>query len=80
LRFTAVLSAGDAASAPHQREGWVHEVALADHPDLDAFDVYLAGPPALIEAARSSYPRRGASRLYFDSFDYAPPAALTSVR
>jgi CDP-4-dehydro-6-deoxyglucose reductase len=79
LRFTAVLSDADSAGAPHRRLGWVHEVVLADHPDLSAFDVYAAGPPALVEAVRSSYPSRGAARLYFDSFDYAPPAALTSV-
>jgi CDP-4-dehydro-6-deoxyglucose reductase, E3 len=78
LRFTAVLSEASQEGAPHRRVGWVHEVALADHPNLEAFDVYVAGPPALVEAVRASYPRQGASRLYFDSFDYAPPAALTS--
>ena len=33
-----------------------------------------AGPPAMIEAMRVSFPRHGlpAQRLYFDSFDYAP--------
>jgi CDP-4-dehydro-6-deoxyglucose reductase, E3 len=70
LSFRTVLS--DAGG------GWVHEAALADHPDLSAFDVYVAGPPALVEAVRASYPSRGGSRLYFDSFDYAPPATLTS--
>jgi CDP-4-dehydro-6-deoxyglucose reductase, E3 len=54
----------------------VHEAVLADHPDLSAFEVYAAGPPALIEAIRSTFPRQGLSpeRLYFDSFDYAPDA------
>jgi CDP-4-dehydro-6-deoxyglucose reductase len=76
LRFSVVLS--EAASldptAAHRRLGWVHEVALADHPSLASFDVYAAGPPALIEAIRSTYPARGLSedRLHFDSFDYAP--------
>lgn len=78
LRFTAVLSAAESAGAPHRRLGWVHEAVLADHPELSAFDVYAAGPPALVEAVRASYPPRGAARLYFDSFDYAPPATLTS--
>jgi CDP-4-dehydro-6-deoxyglucose reductase, E3 len=38
--------------------------------------VYAAGPPAMIEAIRASFPRHGllAGRLYFDSFDYAPDA------
>jgi CDP-4-dehydro-6-deoxyglucose reductase len=77
LRFTAVLSEATLAEASHHRTGWVHEAVLADHPDLSACEVYAAGPPAMIEAMRTSFPRHGlpAQRLYFDSFDYAPDAA-----
>lgn len=77
LRFSAVLSDASAAEASHQRTGWVHEAVIADHPDLSAFEVYAAGPPAMIEAMRVSFPRHGLSpeRLYFDSFDYAPDGA-----
>jgi CDP-4-dehydro-6-deoxyglucose reductase len=52
----------------------VHEAVLADYPDLTRFEVYAAGPPAMIEAMRTHFPRHGLSteRLYFDSFDYAP--------
>jgi len=69
LHFTTVLSESGAG-----RGGWVHEAVLADHPDVSAFDVYAAGPPAMIEAIRSTFPRQGLNpeRLYFDSFDYAP--------
>jgi CDP-4-dehydro-6-deoxyglucose reductase len=72
LRFTAVLSEATEAKAPHHRLGWVHEAVLADHASLESFDVYAAGPPALIEAIRASFPQRGvrADRLFFDSFDY----------
>jgi CDP-4-dehydro-6-deoxyglucose reductase len=71
FHFCAVLSE---ASDTGQRLGWVHEAVLADHPDLSGFEVYAAGPPAMIEAIRASFPRHGLSpdRLYFDSFDYAP--------
>jgi CDP-4-dehydro-6-deoxyglucose reductase, E3 len=74
LKFTAVLSEATRAEAAHQRTGWVHDAVLADHPDLSAFEVYAAGPPAMIEAMRTSFPRHGLTRqrLYFDSFDYAP--------
>lgn len=76
LRFNVVLSEASAPdpAAPHRRLGWVHEEALADHPSLASFEVYTAGPPALIEAIRSTYPARGLTedRLHFDSFDYAP--------
>jgi len=77
LRFTAVLSEAARPQATHHRTGWVHEAVLADYPDLSAFEVYTAGPPAMIEAMRTAFPRHGlpAQRLYFDSFDYAPDSA-----
>jgi CDP-4-dehydro-6-deoxyglucose reductase len=76
LTFTAVLSEASAAEAAHHRAGWVHEAVLADYPNLARFEVYAAGPPAMIEAMRAHFPRHGlsAQRLYFDSFDYAPDA------
>jgi len=75
FHFHAVLSESTRADAgPHRRLGWVHEAVLADHPDLTGFEVYAAGPPAMIEAIRASFPEHGLNRdrLYFDSFDYAP--------
>jgi CDP-4-dehydro-6-deoxyglucose reductase, E3 len=76
LTFATVLSEPTATEAAHSRVGLVHEAVLADHPDLSRFEVYAAGPPAMIEAIRESFPRHGlpAGRLYFDSFDYAPDA------
>jgi CDP-4-dehydro-6-deoxyglucose reductase len=80
LRFTAVLSEATESEAAHQRTGWVHHAVLADYPDLAGLEVYAAGPPAMIEAMRASYPQHGlpAQRLYFDSFDYAPDSAPRS--
>jgi CDP-4-dehydro-6-deoxyglucose reductase, E3 len=74
LSFIPVLSEATGAEAAHSRIGFVHEAVLTDHADLGAFEVYAAGPPAMIEAIRAEFPRRGlrAERLYFDSFDYAP--------
>ncbi len=76
LKFTAVLSEAAEVGAAHHRLGWVHEAVIADYPRLDDFEVYAAGPPALIEAIRGSFPAHGLAenRLHFDSFDYAPPA------
>jgi CDP-4-dehydro-6-deoxyglucose reductase len=79
LTFTAVLSEATQLEAAHARVGWVHEAVLADHPDLQTFEIYAAGPPAMIEAIRSRFPQHGLdpARLYFDSFDYAPDSRRT---
>ena len=65
-------------SEPHPKwrgaTGWVHDAALEGISDLEAIDVYAAGPPAMIAAIQREYDARGSAktRLYFDSFDYAP--------
>jgi CDP-4-dehydro-6-deoxyglucose reductase, E3 len=72
--FTPVLSEAPPGEGGGYRQGFVHQALLADYPELSGFEVYAAGPPAMIEAIRASFPRHGLSteRLYFDSFDYAP--------
>jgi CDP-4-dehydro-6-deoxyglucose reductase len=74
LRYTPVLS--EAGVEWRGRSGWVHEAALQDIADLSGFEVYMAGPPAMISAARQAFEARGAARaqIFFDSFDYAPDA------
>jgi CDP-4-dehydro-6-deoxyglucose reductase, E3 len=72
MRYVPVLS--EPTLAWRGRSGWVHEAALQDIDDLDAYEVYAAGPPAMIDAVQREFKARGvsASRLHFDSFDYAP--------
>ena len=72
MRYVPVLS--EASPEWRGRTGWVHEAALNDVGDVGPFEVYAAGPPAMIAAVRLEFAARGASasRLYFDSFDYAP--------
>jgi CDP-4-dehydro-6-deoxyglucose reductase, E3 len=72
VHYTPVLS--EAAPDWRGRTGWVHAAALQDLIDLRAFDIYMAGPPAMIEAARRSFEAGGVpdAQVLFDSFDYAP--------
>jgi CDP-4-dehydro-6-deoxyglucose reductase len=71
LSYTPVLS--EPKSGWPGLTGWVHEAALSGIGDLEAVDVYAAGPPAMIAAIQREYAARGSAttRLYFDSFDYA---------
>ena len=74
LHYTPVLSDPQPADNWNGRRGLVHAAALQDHPQLQDFDVYASGPPAMVEAVRHEYTERGlpAQQLFFDSFDYAP--------
>lgn len=74
LRYVPVLS--EPEPGWNGRTGLVHEAALNDSADLAACDVYAAGPPAMVAAVRRGIAARGLpeTRLYFDSFDYAPDA------
>lgn len=76
LSYAPVLSEPAAGDDWQGRTGWVHETALADHPDLRNTDVYASGPPAMVEAIRHEFVARGLpqQQLFFDSFDYAPDA------
>lgn len=73
LRFVPVLSDPEPADRWSGRTGFVHQAVLADFPDLDAFDIYASGPPAMVAAVRETFIGRGASpdRVHSDSFDYA---------
>ena len=75
FEYHPVLSHPATADEPCRR-GLVHEAVLDDIARLAEFDVYAAGPPAMIEAIRSTFVARGLppSQLFFDSFDYAPDA------
>lgn len=66
------------------RPGLVHEAVLDDFADLTGHDLYMSGPPAMIETARARFLARGLpeDRLFYDSFEYAPEviAAILAQR
>jgi CDP-4-dehydro-6-deoxyglucose reductase, E3 len=72
LQFHAVVS--DPEQADGLRFGLVHEAVLEDQPDLSGHDLYMSGPPAMIDAGHHLFLDAGLpeSRLYYDSFEYAP--------
>jgi CDP-4-dehydro-6-deoxyglucose reductase len=77
LTYVPVLS--EAGPEWRGATGWVHEAALKGIPDLEAVEVYAAGPPAMIGAIQREYDSRGSAktRLYYDSFE---PASDTLAR
>jgi len=71
FRYFSVLSEQEAA--PHE-SGFVHEAVVRRIADLSGFDIFAAGPPAMVHAVRAALPPHGADpdRIRIDSFDYAP--------
>ena len=73
FRYVPVLSDAPASDGTARR-GLVHEAVLEDQPELGGFDLYMSGPPTMIDAGRRAFVQAGLpeDRLYYDSFDYAP--------
>jgi CDP-4-dehydro-6-deoxyglucose reductase len=71
FRWVPVLSEPDADWSGSN--GWVHEVVLKDQPSLAEHDVYLSGPPAMIEAGRTAFEAAGLGldHCFSDAFEYA---------
>lgn len=52
--------------------GFVHDAVLERYPDLSAFDIYMSGPPSMVDAGRTAFLEHGAEkrRIFFDSFEF----------
>lgn len=79
-----VLSEPDAAAGAHagpRRFGLVTDAVAADFDRLDGFAAYLAGPPAMVDAATRLLEARGVAMrdIRADAFHPAPARACTEV-
>jgi len=72
IHYQRALSEKSSTSVQDCFSGLVHDAVVAAHPDLSGFDVYMSGPPAMIDAAKASFADHGLEndRLYYDSFEF----------
>jgi CDP-4-dehydro-6-deoxyglucose reductase len=71
LHYQPVLSEPRAEDAWAGRVGFVHQVAMADLPDLSGYQVYACGAPVMVEAAQRDFVARCGlpeSEFFADSF------------
>ncbi|MES9853642.1 MAG: CDP-6-deoxy-delta-3,4-glucoseen reductase [Candidatus Thiodiazotropha sp. L084R] len=75
--YTPVLSEPDADW--QGQTGWVHETVVSNYPDLSAHEVYMSGPPPMIQAGKEAFLSHGLSdeKLYSDSFEYGAAAVAS---
>ncbi len=73
LHFTPVLSEPAADDDWAGETGFVHESVANAFPSLSGYDVYLCGPPVMIEAAKQQFGKQGLpeAQLFYDSFDFS---------
>lgn len=73
ITYTPVLSEPAEDDAWAGKSGFVHQAVLDDYPELSGHDVYMSGPPIMIDVARHAFLEAGVAerRLYYDSFEFA---------
>ncbi len=73
IHYIPVLSAADDSDQWQGRTGFVHQAVAEDFSDLSAHDVYMAGPPPMINAAKELFAKQGLpeTQLFSDSFDFS---------
>jgi CDP-4-dehydro-6-deoxyglucose reductase len=73
FRFTAVLSEPIASDDWQGETGFVTDSVVRHYPDLSASDVYMSGPPVMVEAGHSLFLKHGLdeNRFFSDAFEYA---------
>ncbi len=72
--YTPVLSEPD--TGWEGKNGWVHDQVISDTPDLSGHEVYMSGPPPMIQAGKETFLAHGLSEehLFSDSFEYGAAA------
>lgn len=59
IRYTPVLSEPKAGDNWTGASGFVHESIIKDYPDLSRYEIYAAGPPAMVYAGKEAFERCG---------------------
>ncbi|MDH5735170.1 MAG: CDP-6-deoxy-delta-3,4-glucoseen reductase [Gammaproteobacteria bacterium] len=76
IKFVPVLSQSMKEDNWQGETGYVHEAVGRMYEDLSGFDIYLCGPPPMINSAVELFIAKGADRnhMYSDAFEYSADA------
>lgn len=76
IHFIPVLSAPKPEDEWQGRVGFVHEAIMADFADLSDYEVYMSGPPIMIDSAVEAFKTIGLEKdsMFSDSFEYSDDA------
>ena len=81
LTYIPVLSEPVAAENWQGRTGLVHQAVLDDIKDLNAYQAYVCGAPAMCEVAHTSFVKQGldADEFFSDAFTFATAPKVATV-
>jgi CDP-4-dehydro-6-deoxyglucose reductase len=73
IDYTPVLSAVADNDQWQGRVGFVHQAVVDDVSDLSSHEVYMAGPPPMIHAAKEAFAQHGLpeDQIFSDAFDFS---------
>jgi len=73
LSYIPVISDKENCTGWKGRTGWVHEAITDDFEDLESFEVYSCGPPAMVQAGHKAFTKSGLQdkHYYCDAFEKA---------
>lgn len=76
VKFIPVLSDPMEGDDWQGEAGFVHEVVAKEHKDLSGFDIYMSGPPPMVNAAVELFTQQGArqDQMFSDAFEYSADA------
>ncbi|MBI3188943.1 MAG: CDP-6-deoxy-delta-3,4-glucoseen reductase [Gammaproteobacteria bacterium] len=76
ISFTPVLSEPQVTDNWQGEIGFVHQAVLRRYTDLSPFDIYISGPPPMVNAAANDFVLQGALRehMFSDAFTYSADA------
>ena len=82
IRYHRALSAPSEDTSLEAFTGLVHNAVANHHSDLSGFDVYMSGPPAMIEAAKPVFFSLGLpeDRLFYDSFEFGLDVPIQALK
>lgn len=72
FKFTPVLSDPMESDDWQGKVGFVHEAVIESYPDMSGHDLYMCGPPVMIEASKDAVIKNGMNtdNMFSDSFDF----------
>ncbi|VAW75651.1 2-polyprenylphenol hydroxylase and related flavodoxin oxidoreductases / CDP-6-deoxy-delta-3,4-glucoseen reductase-like [hydrothermal vent metagenome] len=73
FNYTPVLSDPEPSDQWQGKTGLVMDALLEAYPNIGDYDIYMSGPPVMIEAATPVFAQHGASldHMYSDAFEFA---------